>query len=147
MSKEIVVSSEGAIGPVVNWLNNFIRSHISGGAIFISLSRESVQDLRTGKQNRLMWPLLTDVSKQVTHLDGKKYKPDDWKDLLTCGFEEVMRYAPNLDGTGMIAFGARTSKYKKKKMIDFIEYIYAEGSIRGVIWSDDSNKTLEEVRS
>jgi hypothetical protein len=126
-------------------MDRALREALNRGHVFVTLSRESLGNLRSSGQNRLMWPLLTDFSNQVTHLDGKKYKPDDWKDILTAGFEECMRYAPNLNGTGMIAFGARTSRYSKKKMSQFIEFIYAEGCERGVIWSNAAQQSYEEV--
>ena len=145
-SKEIVISSQGSVTPVIKRLDKFIREHLAGGPIFVTLSRESLINARSGSQNRLMWPLLTDFSKQVTHLDNKKYPPDDWKDLLTAGFEKAIKFGPNLDGTGIIAFGVRTSKFNKKKMSEFIEFIFAEGSERGVIWSENSNDVIAEVR-
>ena len=144
-SKEIVISSQGSVTPVIKRLDKFIREHLAGGPIFVTLSRESLINARSGSQNRLMWPLLTDFSKQVTHLDNKKYPPDDWKDLLTAGFEKEIKFGPNLDGTGIIAFGVRTSKFNKKKMSEFIEFIFAEGSERGVIWSDGSNEVINEI--
>lgn len=142
-----MISSQGSVTPIINRLELSLRSALATGHVFLTLSRESLQNTRTPSQNALMWPLLTDVSRQVEHLDGKKHSPDDWKDILTAAFEGCNRYAPNLDGTGLIAFGSRTSKYNKKKMSEFIEFIYAEGTLRGVIWSDKSNATIEEVRA
>lgn len=37
---------------------------------------------RTAIQNRKMWPLLKDLSNQVTWF-GNKYDPDDWKDYTS----------------------------------------------------------------
>lgn len=146
-SKELVISTQGSVTPVINRIDKFIRQQLTGGAIFLTLSRESLINKRSGGQNRLMWPLLTDFSQQVTHLDNKKYSPDDWKDLLTAGFEKAIKFGPNLDGSGIIAFGVRTSKFNKKKMSEFIEFVYAEGCERGVIWSDGSNEAINEVRA
>lgn len=111
------------------------------GPVVLTLTRPT----RSLDQNRLLWPLLTDWSKQVTHLDGQKYSPDDWKHIITAAFEECVRFAPNLNGTGMIAFGARTSKYSKRKFSQLIEFIYAEGTERGVVWSQQSESNYIEV--
>ena len=145
-AREFVLSTQGSVTPTINRIDKFIREHLAAGVIYLTLSRESFLAVRSGGQNRLMWPLLTDFSQQVIHLDDKKYSPDDWKDLLTAGFEKATRFAPNLDGSGIICFGTRTSKYSKKKMSEFIEFIYAEGCERGVIWSDNSNDVINEVR-
>jgi hypothetical protein len=100
---------------------------------------------RSVDQNRKLWALLNDISKQVEHF-GKKYSPDDWKDILTAGFEQAQRYGPNLDGTGLIAFGARTSEYNKKKFSEFVEFIYAAGSERGVVWSETAEEYAGNYR-
>lgn len=114
-------------------------------AAYVSISRESLEP-RSSDQNRLMWPLLTDISKQVKHA-GQYYSQDQWKDLLTASFEGVTQYAPNLEGTGFVAFGARTSKYNKAKMAEFIEFIYASGAQMGVRFSDKSEQAISEVRA
>lgn len=127
---------------VMNEALNTVYQGLRGGPAVLTLTRPT----RSLDQNRLMWPLLTDWSKQVTHLDGKKYSPDDWKHIITAAFEECVRFAPNLNGTGMIAFGARTSKYSKRKFSQLIEFIYAEGTERGVVWSQQSESNIAEVR-
>lgn len=144
---EVVVRTQGSVTVVMEKIGLYVRKHLAAGAVYIAFSYESFNDLRTNAQNRLMWPLLTDWSRQVEHIDGKKYSPEDWKDITTAAFEGALTYAPNLYGTGLVAMGARTSRYKKKKMRDFIEFLYAEGCERGVQWSQSSNESLEEVRS
>lgn len=99
---------------------------------------------RTLEQNRLMWPLLSDFSKQVEHC-GKRYTPEQWKDLLTASFQGCVDYAPSLDGKMIVAFGVRTSKWPKDTFSQFIEYMYAEGTERGVTWSAQSKDSYSEV--
>ena len=111
---------------------------------YLAISREPFEN-RSNEQNKLMWPLLTDFSKQVEHF-GNKYSNEQWKDILSAGFEGATTFAPNLEGTGLIAFGARTSKYSKKKFSEFIEFIYAEGVTRGVTFSAKSEQSMNEVR-
>ncbi len=43
---------------------------------------EAREESRTDKQNRLMWPLLKDLSDQVIWY-GEKLEPAEWKDLIT----------------------------------------------------------------
>lgn len=147
MPKEVVLTTVGSVTPFLHKLDAFLGTALRSGAVFVTLSRESLQDLRTKKQNALMWPLLNDFASQVVNHDGMKYTPDDWKDILTAAFEKQVRFVPNLYGDGVVALGAKTSKYGKKKMSEFIEFIYAEGSDRGVVWSMQSEESLSEVRA
>lgn len=43
---------------------------------------EAREETRTDKQNRLMWPLLKDLSDQVVW-HGEKLTREEWKDLIT----------------------------------------------------------------
>ncbi|MDK2634107.1 recombination protein NinB [Pantoea stewartii subsp. indologenes] len=56
---------------------------------------------RSSDQNRRMWPLLHDLSRQVEWY-GQKYTPDDWKDLITAlvakSKNEQQRTAPGIGG-------------------------------------------------
>lgn len=104
---------------------------------------------RTLDQNAAMWPALTDFAKQVawpvTQRDGSVKQADayDMKDVLTAAFEEESRMAPGLRG-GFVMLGARTSKYGKRKMGDFLTFLRAEGNDRGVVWSEKANDKFEE---
>jgi len=144
--KELQVSSEHDLGGKLTQLRVDALKGLRAGldAVYITISRES-QQKRSNDQNRLLWPLLNDFSQQIEHF-GNKYSNEQWKDLLSAGFEGATQYAPNLDGTGLIAFGVRTSKYSKKKFSEFIEFIYAEGVTRGVTFSEKSGQAMSEVR-
>ena len=144
--KELQVSSEHDLGGKLTQLRVDALKGLRAGldAVYITISRES-QQKRSNDQNRLLWPLLNDFSQQIEHF-GNKYSNEQWKDLLSAGFEGATQYAPNLDGTGLIAFGVRTSKYAKKKFSEFIEFIYAEGVTRGVTFSEKSGQAMSEVR-
>lgn len=98
-------------------------------------------DDRTLEQNALMWPLLECFSVQLEWpVNGEKVKLDgeEWKDILTAAFKnEKVRLAQGLDG-GMVMLGQRTKKFGKKKFSEFIDFIYAMGSLRGVIFEGDN---------
>ena len=100
---------------------------------------------RTLDQNRKMWPLLKDLSDQVTWF-GNKYDSDDWKDLITAmvakAKKQEQRMAPGLDG-GVVMFGQRTSKMTVRQMVEVIEAIYWFGTQQGVNFSEESHLEIE----
>jgi len=59
---------------------------------------------------------------------------DEWKDILTCAFEEEVkpRVAMGFDG-GMVMLGRRTSQYGKKKFSEWYEWLMAAAALKGVI--------------
>lgn len=95
---------------------------------------------RTTDQNRRMWPLLHDLSRQVEWY-GQKYTPDDWKDLITAlvakSKNEQQRTAPGIGG-GVVMFGSRTSKMRVSEMVEVIEAIYWFGTEQNVKFSDEA---------
>ena len=92
-------------------------------------------ETRTEAQNRLMWPLLTEFSKQLQWpVDGRMVtmEPEDWKDVLSAAFKgESVRLAMGLNG-GVVLLGQRTSKFNKAQFSDWIEFLYATAADRGV---------------
>lgn len=91
-----------------------------------------------------MWCLLAEISQQIEHC-GMKLSKDDWKALMSASFENEVRMVPNLNNNGFVMLGARTSQYSKKKMSEFIEFIYAAGTERGVKWSQITTTNYNEV--
>lgn len=85
---------------------------------------------RTLDQNALMWPLLQCLERQ-TDWHGMKLSAEEWKDLLSAGLAKS-KVVPNLDNTGFVILGQRTSKMTKKQFSDLIELIYAVGAEKGV---------------
>lgn len=92
---------------------------------------------RTLEQNALLWPLLTCFAKQLKWpVNGVMSWMDEdaWKDVLSAGFEEeTVRLAEGING-GTVMIGRRTSQFGKKRFSEFIEYIYAVGAQRGVVF-------------
>lgn len=135
------ISNVAQMGYVLREVEEALRAGLVAGSAIITLTRAN----RTLDQNRLMWPLLSDFSKQVEHF-GNTYSPEQWKDLLTSSFNGCTEYAPSLDGRSMVAFGVRTSEWPKDTFSQFIEFMFAEGSDRGVSWSNRSKENYNEVR-
>ena len=101
------------------------------------------EEKRTPDQNRKLWPMLTDVSRQVDWY-GQKLRPEDWKDVFTASLRQ-QRVVPGLDG-GFVVLGLRTSKMRKREFSDLIELIYAFGAEREVEWSEPALKGFEQYR-
>ena len=100
---------------------------------------------RSSDQNRRMWPLLQDLSRQVEWY-GQKYTPEDWKDLITAlvakSKNEQQRTAPGIGG-GVVMFGSRTSKMRVSEMVEVIEAIYWFGTEQNVKFSDEARLEIE----
>ena len=60
-------------------------------------------DSRSLAQNRIMWSVLEDLSRQVKWF-GKHLTDEGWKDFITAHLlgQELV---PNMDGTGFVALG------------------------------------------
>lgn len=101
---------------------------------------------RTQDQNAKLWPMLADVSKQV-QWHGRRLSADDWKDVFTAALKQELRVVPNIDGTGFVALGQRTSTMGKRLFSDLIELIYAFGAQHGVKWSEPVTRSYGEGRA
>ena len=102
---------------------------------------------RSLDQNSKLWPMLTDVSRQVPwYVDGELVFlcEEDWKDLFTAALKKHTRMAKGLDG-GVVMLGARTSRMPKAEFSDLIELVYAFGAERGVQWSEPVPRAEREA--
>ncbi len=96
------------------------------------------EPIRSAEANARMWCRLEDVSRQVDwSVNGKmgKLSKEDWKDIFSAELGKEQRIAQGLSG-GFVLLGMRTSKLKKREMMDLILIIEAFGAERGVTWSD-----------
>lgn len=106
--------------------------------------------LRSLDQNAKQWPMLRDIAQQVpwryTDDAGKwqqEHMPDDdWKDVLTAAFRKQTRMAEGVEG-GVVMLGSRTSAFSKREFSEWIEWLYAFGSDRGVGWSEKAKEHHE----
>lgn len=97
-----------------------------------------ITDLRTIEQNKKLWALLTDVSRQVEwEVNGHKCYLDnwDWKTIFTAAFRKHHRLTRGVDG-GFVILGMGTSRMTKPEMSDLFMIIEAFGNERGVRWSE-----------
>ena len=100
-----------------------IRDSSDGYVVTIS------EPTRTLEQNALLWPLLTEVSKQVDWY-GRKLSKEEWKDVFTAALRK-QTVVPGIDG-GFVVCGRSTSSFGKKMFSDLIELIFAFGADHGV---------------
>ncbi|MDG1643512.1 recombination protein NinB [Klebsiella huaxiensis] len=107
---------------------------------------EAREESRSDKQNRMMWPLLKDLSAQVVWY-GEKLEPAEWKDLITVlvsqmqAPEKEQKSAPGING-GRVYFGVRTSQSSKRYMVEVIEAIFWFGTEHNVKFSEKSNSRI-----
>lgn len=105
---------------------------------------EFKDETRTLEQNAKMWPMLEDISKQVEWYKNWLTR-DEWKDFFSAIILK-QKVVPNMDSTGFIAVGGRTSKMGKRMFSEMIELIYAFGADHDVVWSEKSKSTYQELR-
>lgn len=106
----------------------------------IGMVAEFKEVSRSLAQNAAMWPALNDVSRQVEWA-GKKRTREQWKDIFT-GSLFKGELVPNIDSTGVIALGVKTSTLSKNDFCELLEYIYAFGALRGVEFSRDKSSVV-----
>ncbi|TCW07097.1 NinB protein [Raoultella sp. BIGb0138] len=123
---------------------NFIRSLQADRRFPVII--EAREENRTDKQNRMMWPLLKDLSDQVVWY-GEKLESAEWKDLITVlvsqmqSPEKEQKSAPGING-GRVYFGVRTSQSSKRYMVEVIEAIFWFGTEHNVKFSEKSNSRI-----
>lgn len=89
---------------------------------------------RTLDQNALLWPLLSELSKQVDWY-GQKLTADEWKAVMTAGLKRD-KIVPGIDG-GFVVLGMSTSKMSKQTFSELLELVYAFGAQRNVRFNDE----------
>lgn len=91
---------------------------------------------RSNPQNARMWAFLDDIAAQKDW-HGKKRPSEDWKALFSASLRG-QEITPNLDGTGFVAFGARTSEMSPEELSDLLMLIESWGVQQGVVFTDQN---------
>lgn len=95
-------------------------------------------DNRTLAQNRLLWAMLNDLSKQVPWMVNGQLttlSPEEWKDVATASAHQEARITQGFKG-GMVILGRSTSRMNKAQFADLINTILEFGIDADVRWSD-----------
>lgn len=94
--------------------------------------------LRSDEQNRRMWAMLADLSKQLQWpVDGEMQwlSKEDWKVIISAGINRHQRIAKGIEG-GFVMLGISTSRMKMKDFADMITLMFAFGAEHDIAWSD-----------
>ncbi|MFC0666770.1 recombination protein NinB [Azotobacter chroococcum] len=86
------------------------------------------EEARSDAQNRRMWSMLRDISRQVDWY-GQKLSDEDWKHIFSASVQK-QRAVPGLDG-GFVVLGVSTRKQSKKWFSDMFEVMEAFAAERG----------------
>jgi NinB protein len=98
------------------------------------MTLEAKPEKRSDPQNRRLWAMLTEVSKQVEWY-GQTLSPEDWKHIFTASLQKT-RAVPGIDG-GIVVLGQSTSRMTKAEMCDLQTLIEAFAAERGVLLGVD----------
>lgn len=87
---------------------------------------------RSWLQNRRMWAMLRDVSRQVDW-HGQKLQDSEWKDVFTAALKR-QKVVPGIDG-GFVVLGSSTSRMTVAEMAELMTLMEAFGAQQGVRFS------------
>ena len=127
------------VSAMIQQVSAMINKGLFKGPVEVILQRPA----RSLSQNGKMWPMLTDVSKQVNWY-GEKLDNEDWKDVFMSSLNK-QRAVPGIDG-GFVGLSKRTRKLDKEGFSQLIEVIYAFGSEQNVAWSEPALQTYSKYR-
>lgn len=131
------VNDYASFGNAVEWVRRNLQKGLESGPVVITLGREE----RTSRQNDKAWPMYRDF--EQIEFNGRKWKDWQWKNFLISAFNQEMP-AVGLLGEP-VSMTQSTSGLSKKRFAEFIEFIYATGSDRGVKWSEPAMVFYESV--
>lgn len=95
---------------------------------------------RSAEQNDLFWEVMTDLSKQV-QWDGETLSKEEWRDLIIACVRK-QKVVRGLEG-GLVFLGQRSSELSIKQMTEVMDYAFAFGAQRGVVFTIDKRKARE----
>lgn len=110
---------------------------------------------RNSEQNKRLWGMLSDIAGAGLQWAGQYWGPAEWKDITLSGFLKVKRdereaaqpgsggavarVIPGIEGE-VLTIGLLSSALDKPTFAEYLTYIDAWGSARGVVWSDPTPK-------
>lgn len=138
---EYVIGHAGELAPVMSQAMEMAGRGLKGGPVRVILTR--IEEKRSDSQNRKLWPMLNDLSEQVTWY-GYKLTREEWKDFSTAALKRH-RMVPGIDG-GIVMVGLSTSRMSKRVFAELIECMYAFGTDQGVQWSEPALALYDEYK-
>ncbi|WP_348826504.1 recombination protein NinB [Halomonas sp. RT37] len=142
-SKELTyqIATLRDLGGVIQMAARMAGRGLEAGPVELVLRRPKNQ--RSLDQNRRLWAVLSDVSRQVEWY-GRYLTKEAWKDIFSAALER-QDVVPGLEG-GFVMIGGRTSKMTKQRFADLLTLIDAFGAEHGVQWSDPALRVFDEYR-
>ncbi|WP_261392256.1 recombination protein NinB [Halomonas sp. DP5N14-9] len=142
-SKELTyqIATLRDLGGVIHMAARMAGRGLEAGPVELVLRRPKNQ--RSLDQNRRLWAVLADVSRQVEWY-GRYLSKEAWKDIFSAALER-QDVVPGLEG-GFVMIGGRTSKMTKQRFADLLTLIDAFGAEHGVQWSDPALRVFDEYR-
>ncbi|MTD34012.1 recombination protein NinB [Paludibacterium denitrificans] len=134
MTDTFAIPNPNSLRPVMLRVWEAVNAEVKGEQEAVQVVIKKMSK-RSAEANALMWVRLHELAAQ-TDWHGIKLSPDEFKDLLSAGLVKS-KVVPNIDGTGFVIVGQRTSKFTVAQMNDMITLIEAFGSERGVRFSAD----------
>lgn len=130
------VNSDSSLRKWLDWITTQYQTHK-----WLEFSEPRIGPDRTLDQNRKMWAVLTDISRQVVW-HGERLAPEHWKELFTHEWN-AQKMVPGISG-GFCALGARTSKMSRRQLSEIVELAHAFGASNCVVWSEESKRIITE---
>ncbi len=103
----------------------------------------STENVRTLEQNKKMWPMLADISKQVVWM-GQKHDTETWKVIISAA-HKAQTFVHGIGGS-LVVMPTSTRRLGKKKFSELIEQIYSFGAEQDVRWGEPALAAYEEYR-
>jgi hypothetical protein len=105
---------------------------------------------RKDAQNAKMHAMIEEIAAQSQYA-GKSWDADDMKRILVDEFADELRKAgsplhhdsrliPSENGTRIIQLGIQTSQFYVREAAAFIEFLYAWGTVRNVVFTEVSEQ-------
>ena len=92
------------------------------------------EEKRSLDANAAMWAALSDISRAKP--DGRMHVPEVWKSLFLHAAGHAVQFEEGLDGRPF-PVGFSSSRLSKQQMSDLLDFIFAWGAERGVVFTDN----------
>jgi hypothetical protein len=140
---EIIIQNAQVLASRISYISSLISRGIKGGAVVVTLGRES----KSRDQERKYHAMITDIMRTVR--TDKPHSFEAWKALLVDAYAaELMSNGEKLthpgetvisfDGLRAVTVRPSTKKFSKKEASGFIEFLYCWGVENGAKFSEKS---------
>lgn len=117
----ITIRSETDRAKVMNWL----RGPSLGWRVEVRAPK------RTDAQNSRMWAILARIAK-VGMINGKHFKPEQWKVIFMAAMGHKAVFLPTLDGASFTPTGFRSSQLSVEEMSDLQTFMESWAAELGI---------------